>query len=911
MSVSPIVAESSSRHSVMLECGGNARRPVPAIDPRWLRFVDPRVELEFQQDIVPLRRRRATMALVCATGAVGCVLLSTLYAISGHERKWNALFLVDMGGAVPMAALLALSFRKDMFRFYFPAVALSLLIAELCYTVANTAVLEPHRGMVAFDLSGYYGVITACNALFHLPFFWTLVTMVLVNVQHNAFLICTGYYDTWKNLLFANLVGAIVWVSALRTSRSNERQYRMMWGALRGEIISLRKELGKVADEDARLDLDSPIEKVLAVLREAGDILDDDGVAKTAGAVPALKKKVSFALATLSKGSNLFAADLSQQIRNGNLELEEQTAKWLLSEISQKRQESASSLTRVQREGPTHRVTFASMHELTDVTAEMQRITQWNYNIWELHDKAKEKTLDLVGDMAMSVLGLYTQFDIDSEKLNNFLASIRRKYNNNPFHNDVHAADVVQGVCALLCMLEPGVLEPIECLALVIAAAVHDTDHPGTNNNFQVATQSQMAVTYNDRSVLENHHACTAWAVLRQEESNFVAHLPLSQRKEFRKLLIDLVFATDMLFHLDTISKFHTKIKSGFDRSLAEDRLVLMQVMLKLSDIGNIARPTVAYAKWSRLLLDEFYAQGERERELGLQSIQVSYKIYLQAKMLIQLMNNEDKELHLFLKTQLKVLKNAALEDLTACLPDDVVVLVLTLLLEESLENACSAALVCRRWHRLISTPPFAPWRAAVFRWTSAERQMVPSALVGTLAVSYSMQSLPELWPACPASVDPVLWGPHTLVLSCARDIAVELVEACRLTLRDLTTSCNDAIEVAVSTCPLLKRLCIKGNRTCLGFAERARAGLPSLEYISGVLLDDNMPPRDSPEGAMIAVALARVMIREVDIKDVHTLFDLGCKWLAEVTLGDWFTITPDEDDVVDKAYLEIHDSRP
>ena len=39
--------------------------------------------------------------------------------------------------------------------------------------------------------------------------------------------------------------------------------------------------------------------------------------------------------------------------------------------------------------------------------------------------------------------------------------------------------------------------------ALMLACLCHDTSHPGTNNAYQVATLSKIAMKYHDESVLE------------------------------------------------------------------------------------------------------------------------------------------------------------------------------------------------------------------------------------------------------------------------------------------------------------------------------------------------------------------------------------------------------------------------
>ena len=76
---------------------------------------------------------------------------------------------------------------------------------------------------------------------------------------------------------------------------------------------------------------------------------------------------------------------------------------------------------------------------------------------------------------------------------------------NNAYHNRTHAADVAQTVAMFL--YDPTVAALCterDKLAAVIAAAIHDVGHPGVNNSFNVNTKSELALVYNDISVLEN-----------------------------------------------------------------------------------------------------------------------------------------------------------------------------------------------------------------------------------------------------------------------------------------------------------------------------------------------------------------------------------------------------------------------
>ena len=69
------------------------------------------------------------------------------------------------------------------------------------------------------------------------------------------------------------------------------------------------------------------------------------------------------------------------------------------------------------------------------------------------------------------------------------------------------------------------------------------------------------AVLYNDRSVLENHHAATSWDLLTQLPSNnFLTSLDGAEKKRFRFLVIEAILATDLKMHFDILSEFKAKV---------------------------------------------------------------------------------------------------------------------------------------------------------------------------------------------------------------------------------------------------------------------------------------------------------------------------------------------------------------
>jgi len=69
-----------------------------------------------------------------------------------------------------------------------------------------------------------------------------------------------------------------------------------------------------------------------------------------------------------------------------------------------------------------------------------------------------------------------------------FMMTLEDHYvKDNPFHNSMHAADVTQSTHVLLNTpaLE-SVFTPLEIMAALFAATIHDVDHPGLTNQFLI-----------------------------------------------------------------------------------------------------------------------------------------------------------------------------------------------------------------------------------------------------------------------------------------------------------------------------------------------------------------------------------------------------------------------------------------
>ena len=102
----------------------------------------------------------------------------------------------------------------------------------------------------------------------------------------------------------------------------------------------------------------------------------------------------------------------------------------------------------------------------------------------------------------------------------------------------------------------------LEIMAALIAAVIHDVDHPGRNNQFLINTSHELAIMYNDESVLENHHLAVAFKLLKDPACNFLTNLEPAQMKAFRRMVIDNVLATDMSKHVKHLGDVKTMVET-------------------------------------------------------------------------------------------------------------------------------------------------------------------------------------------------------------------------------------------------------------------------------------------------------------------------------------------------------------
>eukprot|EP00298_Acanthocystis_sp_HF-20_P005512 c15658_g2_i1.p1 GENE.c15658_g2_i1~~c15658_g2_i1.p1 ORF type:complete len:480 (+),score=162.75 c15658_g2_i1:32-1471(+) len=260
--------------------------------------------------------------------------------------------------------------------------------------------------------------------------------------------------------------------------------------------------------------------------------------------------------------------------------------------------------------------------EKADVKAELERLFDWdNFNVFHLQKITGGHALSTIAIHAFNHFNLFRNLKIDRRKFSNFWRKIESGYKDVPYHNSVHASDVLQELAWFL--NTPTIkkqLTPLEKCACLFAAGVHDHDHPGVNNDFLIKTNHELAFRYNDKSVLENHHASSSLQILfSSEETNFLSHLDPEGMNYFRKIVIDMILGTDMAIHFKLQADFKSSFGNGpLELKSLPERSLLMTMLVHTADLGNCGKPFRLAEKWGERVITEFFLQGDKEENLGL-----------------------------------------------------------------------------------------------------------------------------------------------------------------------------------------------------------------------------------------------------------------------------------------------------
>merc|ERR1711948_89020 len=161
-------------------------------------------------------------------------------------------------------------------------------------------------------------------------------------------------------------------------------------------------------------------------------------------------------------------------------------------------------------------------------------------------------------------------------------------------------------------------------------------------NPFLVETSHEIAIRYNDHSPLENLHCARLFEIVSKPQSAVFAALSKQEYREVRQICIEAILHTDNIHHFPMVKEMQMLYEMNSDvfdialqmyqmeqvdfppREICDilgenDKKKLMRnLLLHFSDISNPTKPFHICKAWAWNIVDEFFLQGDREKELGI-----------------------------------------------------------------------------------------------------------------------------------------------------------------------------------------------------------------------------------------------------------------------------------------------------
>ena len=283
---------------------------------------------------------------------------------------------------------------------------------------------------------------------------------------------------------------------------------------------------------------------------------------------------------------------------------------------------------------------------LNESNFNLKSILEKDFNIFELEKIVGHKNvLPIMGRVMLDSFGLINEKIMPIDKLNSFLKSVTNQYLiSTLYHNSIHGADITQTICLFFNYSNAEKIshtKALDLLSIIISALGHDIGHPGLTNNFHINSLSELAITYNDSSCLENFHLATLFKTLRKDETNIFENLSVQDFKKIRKKMISEILATDMAIHGKIINNIRSKIPEYLmqeknnsnsnniqkfelitdinnEETTDEEKQALLDYFIHAADLGHNTKLFQISLRWVELLSEEFWLQGDKEKKMNL-----------------------------------------------------------------------------------------------------------------------------------------------------------------------------------------------------------------------------------------------------------------------------------------------------
>lgn len=269
----------------------------------------------------------------------------------------------------------------------------------------------------------------------------------------------------------------------------------------------------------------------------------------------------------------------------------------------------------------------------------LDQIKSWDFDVLAF----SKPTLIPVVEQMLDFLDIYETFHINRQIMNIFITDIMTHYHpddskgHNDYHNWYHAVSTMH--ISFLFIIKAGArcyLTDCEVYALLMGALAHDVCHTGQSNDFHVKIKTDLAMRYNDESVLENHSITRAQDIWENHKNvksgndnkcTILSGCNDKDKRLFKEFFHHVILHTDPSKHGDMMNQLANIVSERvnqkippFDSSSPSHRKLLGEMIVHASDISATCGKNFEVVKdWCQRVIMEFKQQALLEREVGVE----------------------------------------------------------------------------------------------------------------------------------------------------------------------------------------------------------------------------------------------------------------------------------------------------
>lgn len=244
------------------------------------------------------------------------------------------------------------------------------------------------------------------------------------------------------------------------------------------ELSDALQDSNAVASAGRNNTVETPMQKVFDAIKSIKDRFDpNDPIVNTLDAV----------LSALTS-DGLFAANLADVNDRDGKGIDQDTKNWIESSLLMTNrgtnEQNSNMVPRkadpiFEMHGQMSNVGQGKLN-IEKINAHLEISSSPAFDCFKLAELTENQPLFFLTSYILKKFRLHETFHLNQITLDGFLQKIECSYNKLPYHNSLHATDVLQTVGMLLLDV-PDIIchfSPLEIFSICIASAIHDLDHP-------------------------------------------------------------------------------------------------------------------------------------------------------------------------------------------------------------------------------------------------------------------------------------------------------------------------------------------------------------------------------------------------------------------------------------------------